>query len=304
MQGATYHIPSDQLRAEFSARLSPDDYATITRTGYRWQRSRGAFVATWTPTREDVLYQLGIGAVEMDDEPDDVSGRIERYGELEGNATARSNAAHERARATLAPIPLGQPILVGHHSEGRHRGALRRADRATGTAIAEYQKAEYWQRRAAGAEGRQRQREDPGVMYRRIEELEADRRRIARRHDHEPNEYDARWLAHLDMRLAYERAQYEATGGIPANTLTIEAGGAVRTRSGWAEVVKVNRKTVTIRAYGLVYNVDRSKITRSLSRAEREAALRQQDAPADDPQPEPIATEVASWDQTALALED
>jgi hypothetical protein len=286
MQGATYHVPTDQLRAEFSARLSAEDYATITAAGFRWHRSRGAFVATWTPAREDVLYQLGIEAIELDDEPEDAAGRIERYSELAGNATTRSNAAHDRAHAAVDGIPPGQPILVGHHSERHHRGALRRHDSAMRAAVDEYSKAEYWRQRAAGAAWRQRQRQDPGVIYRRIEQLEADRRRISRRHDKEPNTYDQRWLAHLDMRLAYERGQYEAAGGIPANELAIEVGGAVKTRNGWAEVVKVNRKTVTIHAYGLTYKVDISKITKSMSAAEYRA-LAGKESSAPEPEPEP-----------------
>lgn len=42
----------------------------------------------------------------------------------EAEATARL----ERARSHVEGIPFGQPILVGHHSEKRHRAALRRHD--------------------------------------------------------------------------------------------------------------------------------------------------------------------------------
>jgi hypothetical protein len=39
-----------------------------------------------------------------------------------------SSARFDRARAEVAGIPFGQPILVGHHSEGKHRAALKRQD--------------------------------------------------------------------------------------------------------------------------------------------------------------------------------
>lgn len=48
--------------------------------------------------------------------------RAEKYGRL---AEARYKAAHD----AVAGIPFGQPILVGHHSEGRHRAAIARQDR-------------------------------------------------------------------------------------------------------------------------------------------------------------------------------
>ncbi len=52
-------------------------------------------------------------------------------------AEAQSEAAYKRAdmREEVSGIPFGQPILVGHHSEGRHRAAIRRADNAMRASI-------------------------------------------------------------------------------------------------------------------------------------------------------------------------
>ena len=49
-----------------------------------------------------------------------------------GRAEDRAAAAFKRAdlREDVSGIPFGQPILVGHHSEGRHRAAIKRADNA------------------------------------------------------------------------------------------------------------------------------------------------------------------------------
>ena len=58
------------------------------------------------------------------------AARRERLEAAAARLEARSQAATARSRAILAPIPLGQPILVGHHSEGPHRRALARADAA------------------------------------------------------------------------------------------------------------------------------------------------------------------------------
>lgn len=54
--------------------------------------------------------------------------RRERLLRAAERAAAASDAAFQRARGAVAGIPLGQPILVGHHSEKRHRAALARQD--------------------------------------------------------------------------------------------------------------------------------------------------------------------------------
>jgi hypothetical protein len=47
-------------------------------------------------------------------------------------AAAKAAALFKRADLSeeVSGIPFGQPILVGHHSEGRHRAAIKRADQA------------------------------------------------------------------------------------------------------------------------------------------------------------------------------
>lgn len=63
-------------------------------------------------------------------------------------AAARSSAAMETARSITEYIPLGQPILVGHHSEAGHRRALARSAAAMDKGVAEFQKAEHHQQKA------------------------------------------------------------------------------------------------------------------------------------------------------------
>lgn len=55
----------------------------------------------------------------------------ERADRLRGRAAAKSaesTSRFNRAMGALAPIPPGQPILVGHHSERKHRNAIERSD--------------------------------------------------------------------------------------------------------------------------------------------------------------------------------
>lgn len=78
--------------------------------------------------------------------------RRQRYEEMAERAEARANAAYKRAdmREEVSGIPFGQPILVGHHSEGRHRAAIKRADNAMRKSIEESNKAAYYADKAAG----------------------------------------------------------------------------------------------------------------------------------------------------------
>lgn len=50
--------------------------------------------------------------------------RADRYRERALQAKAGSTAAYRRSEELVEHIPSGQPILVGHHSEKRHRRAL------------------------------------------------------------------------------------------------------------------------------------------------------------------------------------
>ncbi len=67
------------------------------------------------------------------------------------NAEAKSNAAFDRADLSeeRSGIPLGQPILVGHHSEKRHRRALERSDNAMRQAVDQSKRAGNLRARAA-----------------------------------------------------------------------------------------------------------------------------------------------------------
>lgn len=65
-----------------------------------------------------------------DDFEDRQARRKERLEARARKALAESEAAYGRAREIGKQIPLGQPILVGHHSERGHRADLKRIDRA------------------------------------------------------------------------------------------------------------------------------------------------------------------------------
>lgn len=58
-----------------------------------------------------------------------------------GKQAAKSDAAFSTARQVADGIPLGQPILVGHHSERRHRRDIERIDNRMRAGVEHHQKA-------------------------------------------------------------------------------------------------------------------------------------------------------------------
>ena len=83
----------------------------------------------------------------MNDFESERAAKVARFRRLaeqhENIATGRHFAARER----LEMIPLGQPILAGHHSAKRHCKDLNRIDRHFAEAKEHYDKAEYGRRR-------------------------------------------------------------------------------------------------------------------------------------------------------------
>lgn len=109
-------------------------------------------------------------------------GRAERMEAAAGKAEERSNQAYKRADYIGSFIPMGQPILVGHHSEKRHRRDIDKIDNAMRTSVEESKKAEYYEEKAKTASytASGKQYESPVYLGNRIRECEADLRRLNR----------------------------------------------------------------------------------------------------------------------------
>lgn len=88
-------------------------------------------------------------------------------------AEARAEAAYKRADMSEAAtgIPFGQPVLVGHHSEGRHRRAIEKADKAMRASIDESKRAAELRERAAGVGTAGVSSDDPEAIAKLTEQL-------------------------------------------------------------------------------------------------------------------------------------
>lgn len=95
---------------------------------------------------------------------DKQAARRERYEELADKNRARSTQQFEASRRAVDGIPMGQPILVGHHSEGRHRAALARSDSAMRKSVEAQRTADYYARKAEGVGGGGISSDDPEAI--------------------------------------------------------------------------------------------------------------------------------------------
>jgi len=78
--------------------------------------------------------------------------RINRFQERADKAKEKGKQCFQRSRDLVKHIPPGQPILVGHHSEKRHRRTFERSHQAMDSGHAELEKAKYYAQKASAAE--------------------------------------------------------------------------------------------------------------------------------------------------------
>lgn len=64
-----------------------------------------------------------------------LEARATKRREWAASRTAKAEAAHQRVHEIADLIPLGQPILVGHHSERRHRRDIARIESGMEAAV-------------------------------------------------------------------------------------------------------------------------------------------------------------------------
>lgn len=189
-------------------------------------------------------------------------------------AAAGSEAADVQARELAERMPLGQPILVGHHSEGRMRRAYRDIEKASRASVAAYREAQTAQARADIAASTTAVRYSPAVIRRRIERLDADLRRWQRTRDGVTRTLyiDAGGVKHVEITapatgarltqaveeierlqgwITFWKQQLEAAAAEGAQIWTaahIEVGDQVRCAIGWRTVIKVNTKSVRVQS--------------------------------------------------------
>ena len=109
--------------------------------------------------------------------------RIERYKELSLKAQERSSQYSNSNANRILQIAPGQPILVGHHSEKRHRRLIKKAQDDIRKSIEEDNKSNFYKERAENAENSKViYSDDPQAIIKLKEKLERLENIKAREH--------------------------------------------------------------------------------------------------------------------------
>jgi Domain of unknown function (DUF3560) len=112
-----------------------------------------------------------LGLNTMSTYKDRIAARKQRLEDLAAANKDKSNALFNGSRTAVAGIPLGQPILVGHHSEGRHRRDLARSESKMRLSIEADNKAAYYTQRAAAVGTGGISSDDPEAIQKLKKEL-------------------------------------------------------------------------------------------------------------------------------------
>jgi phospholipid N-methyltransferase len=241
---ATYSPEDNKIRLYASARLDPETYARVKAAGFAWAPKQEIFVAPmWTPARADLAEEL---AGEIGDEDTSLAERAEERAERFEAYSDKRAADSERAQAAVAAIadniPLGQPILVGHHSERRARKDAERIQSGMAKAVTLWRTSEYWTRRAEGAIRHAKHKERPDVRARRIKGIEADLRKQQKATD-QANKFVNAWQREgLTREQAMDIANYDH---IQVRTLDLSLWSALEREKVTAE----EARDIAIRAH-------------------------------------------------------
>ena len=235
---------------------------TITRTKSALEAA-GFEVETEIDSTHRTTADVEAGKIERQaDRVDALAAKADRKTGAEDAAWANAQAAHDR-------LPEGgEPIKIGHHSEGRHRNAIAKADNAMRKSVEASADATTAQARADAATHTTDARYSPVTVANRIETLGAELRKLERRitaqcYDDTHGYIDAAaeqiqartalLAPHIDEKrdqIAYweaVRAAQVASGKATGyDRATVKKGDRVKIRGQWREVVRANVKTVSV----------------------------------------------------------
>ena len=148
--------------------------------------------------------------------------KAERFRELAEKHENISTGRHLAAREQLEMIPPGQPILVGHHSEKRHRAHLKRIDKHFAKAKEHHDKAEYFRRRADAVESnRAIFSDDPDATEKLVDKIERLKKRqgVMKRANQLIRKADREGLSDLGFRTTRSTSFSRLIGAVASDFL-------------------------------------------------------------------------------------
>ena len=92
--------------------------------------------------------------------------QADRFVDYKDKRIGDAERAHEAVSRIADNIPIGQPILIGHHSERHARKDAERIDNGMRKTVKMWHTAKYWEERAKGALRHAKYKELFGVRHR------------------------------------------------------------------------------------------------------------------------------------------
>lgn len=258
----------------FASRPGDAAVALLKSAGWRWSGRRGA----WHNNRRFVRPPEGI-PYEDEGEVEYAAERAEMLEERADRRAGASAAAYAKAERVASGIPMGQPILVGHHSEKRHRRDLARISRGYAKAGELDSEARRLAASASSSQRHQAHLESPGTIQRRLDRLRADLRSLERREKEWGASGSVEWLQRVaDVRSEVERVErLLAEAGGPVEVPEVGPGDIVRIKGWKIRVTRANPKSISGEimeggAAGMTGKWDRSHFQGIIEKAPPKAA--------------------------------
>lgn len=189
--------------------------------------------------------------------------RAERFQKFADSASKSANTAAETSRQLSDQMPLGQPILVGHHSENKTRKHYARVQSLEDKAYSEGERAADWRHRASvnAEKAKGDERHTPEFVARRIDETTREISRARNQcsgykrynelHEATPTHQNCTSrLKKLEGELTYWQELHAQKGGAAVTVDAVSVGDYVFTGRGDNParflVIRVNTKSVTV----------------------------------------------------------
>lgn len=191
-------------------------------------------------------------------------------------AEAQAATTYDRAKQMGEAIPFGQPILVGHHSEGRDRNYRQRIHNAFGKAFELQEKADHYVKKAAAVGDGGVSSDDPDAIAKlmgQVEQLTANQERmkkinqVIRKHK---GDAEGQRRALLGLGCSEESAQqlikpdYAGRLGFPSYALTNNNANIRRIQQRIKQLqANQEREPIRIQGTGYAYaeDVEENRVT-------------------------------------------
>jgi len=286
---ASHNIATNWISLEFDGKPDESTRNRARSLGYKAKRYSGTWIwkASWSPEAEDFAMEFTGEPMEVIVAEVDYAARADRREELAEAAKTRARSKDVSVREISDNIPLGQPILVGHHSEKRHRRDLARIQNGTRKTYEEMDKVKRHQRAAEAIRARGERRRSPQYWLRKVEKLEAEERKVQRRRENAERERNLDRMRRLDRCLGTLAAQLDYASSwledvadeLPEaarEDTEIKPGDLVKWRGWNLPVLRVNKKTVTVFRWldimTMTYRLRRSELHEHTVRSEQQRA--------------------------------